>query len=173
MSSTSEQNGLTYSINGEIVMIKYIAAALFATGLMAAAPVAEAAAVKTGVLSCHVDSGWGLLIGSSKKAACVFTASNGKKTKYAANITKIGADVGYTANKNIAWVVMSLNGDAASLAGTYMGVNVEATAVVGVGANVLVGGLHKSVALQPVSVQGQVGLSAAVAAAGLQLKAVK
>ena len=136
---------------------------------MAAAPVAQAAAVKTGVLSCHVDSGWSLLIGSSKKAACVFTASNGKKTKYTASITKIGADIGYTANKNIAWVVMSLNGSDASLAGTYMGVNVEATVLVGVGVNALVGGLNGNFALQPLSVQGQTGLGATLAVQALTL----
>lgn len=146
-------------------------AALLSLGVLAATVNAsDAASVKTGVLSCHVDSGWGLLIGSSKHADCVFTASNGKKTHYKGNITKIGVDVGYTANKNIAWVVMSLNGQDANLAGTYMGVNAEATVIGGLGANVLVGGLNSNFALQPVSVQGQTGLNVAAAVAALTLR---
>lgn len=150
-------------------MIKYIAAALAAVGLMASVSTAEAAALKTGVLSCHVNGGWGLIVGSSHKASCVFTASNGKKTKYSANITKIGVDIGYTDNKNISWVVFNLKGDGADLAGTYIGVNAEATVVAGMGANALVGGFNKNFALQPVSVQGQTGLGAALAVQSLTL----
>lgn len=152
-------------------MIKYFAAALLSLGIISAATTAsEAASVKAGVLSCHVDAGWGLLIGSSKSADCVFTASSGKKTHYKANITKIGVDVGYTANKNIAWVVLSAEGSNGDLSGTYIGVNAEATAIAGLGANALVGGLNKNFALQPISVQGQTGLNAALAVQALTLR---
>lgn len=152
-------------------MKKFFTAALLSMGvLVAAATASNAAAVKAGTLSCHVDAGWGLLIGSSKNADCVFTAANGKKTHYKANITKIGVDIGYTENKNIAWVVMSLNGDGAGLAGTYVGANAEATVGVGLGANALVGGLNRNFALQPISVQGQTGLNAAVAVQALTLR---
>jgi hypothetical protein len=48
----------------------------------------------------------------------------------------------------------------------------EATIGVGLGANVLVGGSNQTVALQPVSVQGQVGLNLAVGFAELQLRFV-
>jgi hypothetical protein len=46
-----------------------------------------------------------------------------------------------------------------ALAGTYVGASTEATLGVGLGANWLIGGSHKSFALQPWSVQGQVGLN--------------
>lgn len=150
-------------------MIKYIAAALAAVGLMATVSTAEAAALKTGVLSCHVNGGWGWIVGSRQKASCVFTASNGKKTKYDARITKVGLDIGYTDNKNISWVVFNLKGDAADLSGTYIGVNAEATVGVGMGANALLGGFNNNFALQPVSVQGQTGLGAAAAVQALTL----
>lgn len=151
-------------------MIKYIAAAVASLGVMATISAADAAAIKVGVLSCHVDSGWGLIVGSSKKANCTLTTSNGKKIHYKGNITKIGVDVGYTDNKTVTWVVMSLGNNQGSLAGTYMGAGVEATAIVGVGANALVGGLNNNFALQPVSVQGQTGLNAAVAVQSLTLR---
>jgi len=43
----------------------------------------------------------------------------------------------------------------------------------GVGANVLVGGLNKSISLQPVSVQGTTGLNAAAGITTISLTAVK
>jgi hypothetical protein len=45
--------------------------------------------------------------------------------------------------------------------------------VAGVGANALVGGSNRSVALQPLSVSGQVGLNIAAGVAGLDLRYVR
>ena len=47
------------------------------------------------------------------------------------------------------------------LAGNYAGAQGSASLGVGVGGNVLVGGSNNSIALQPLSVQGQVGLNVA------------
>jgi hypothetical protein len=55
------------------------------------------------------------------------------------------------------------------LSGTYIGATAQATAIAGVGANALVGGSNRSVALQPLSVQGQVGLNAAGGIGTLEL----
>ena len=49
------------------------------------------------------------------------------------------------------------------------GASAEATVGAGLGANVLVGGSDRTVALQPVSVQGQTGLNLAVGVTGLEL----
>jgi hypothetical protein len=59
---------------------------------------------------------------------------------------------------------------AGSLAGSYGGVSAKATIGVGLGANVLVGGLNKTIALQPLSVQTQTGLNIAAGIAGLRLR---
>lgn len=150
-------------------MKNLIAATILAIGVGFGATSADAAAIRVGTLKCTVDSGWGAVIGSSKKADCVFTGTNGKRKHYDAKITKIGIDVGYTANKTIAWVVLSAEGNKGGLAGTYMGVNAEATAIVGLGANALVGGLNNNFALQPISVQGQTGLNVAAGVATLTL----
>jgi hypothetical protein len=56
-----------------------------------------------------------------------------------------------------------------ALAGTYSGAAAEATVGAGLGANVLVGGSNRSIALQPLSVQGQTGLNLAVGVAELRL----
>lgn len=150
-------------------MKKFFTAAVLSLGVLVAASSANAGELKAGVLSCHVNSGWGWLIGSSKSAKCVFTDSQGKKHVYNGQITKLGVDVGFTTGKNIAWVVMSANGTASDLSGNYMGVNAEATAVGGFGANVLLGGFNKNFTLQPLSVQGQLGVNVAAGAVTLSL----
>ena len=57
------------------------------------------------------------------------------------------------------------------LSGNYGGAAASATVGVGVGANALVGGSNNTIALQPLSVQGQTGLSVAAGVAGLELRA--
>ena len=56
------------------------------------------------------------------------------------------------------------------LAGTYTGATAEATVVVGLGANALIGGSNRTVALQPLSVTGQTGLNLAAGVASLELR---
>ena len=56
------------------------------------------------------------------------------------------------------------------LSGDYVGAQGSATFGVGVGGNVLVGGSANSIALQPLSVQGQVGISIAAGLESLELR---
>jgi hypothetical protein len=58
------------------------------------------------------------------------------------------------------------------LAGTYVGGSGSASLGVGLGANALIGGSHRSIALQPLSVEGQVGVNLALGVAGLTLRSV-
>ncbi len=57
-----------------------------------------------------------------------------------------------------------------SLAGNYGGVTAGATVGVGLGANVLVGGSNNSIALQPLSIEGNTGLNVAAGIADITLK---
>ena len=57
-----------------------------------------------------------------------------------------------------------------SLTGTYVGGSGDIALGIGVGANVLIGGNNNSVALQPVSIEGQIGLNLALGIANLQLR---
>jgi hypothetical protein len=56
------------------------------------------------------------------------------------------------------------------LAGTYVGGSGDISLGIGVGANALIGGSNKAVALQPLSIEGQVGLNLALGIANLQLR---
>ena len=57
-----------------------------------------------------------------------------------------------------------------ALAGTYVGASGSVSVGLGANANVLVGGSHRSIALQPLSVEGQVGVNLALGVAGLSLR---
>ena len=131
--------------------------------------------VRTGMLECDVSGGIGLIVGSRKQMTCTFTpASSGPREAYLGTIGKFGLDIGATTGGRMAWAVYApTTGGPAALAGTYAGASGEATVGAGLGANVLVGGSNRTIALQPVSVQGQTGLNLAVGVAGLELRPVR
>jgi hypothetical protein len=130
-----------------------------------------ATGVRVGVLNCTVKGGVGLILGSRKTMNCTFKPSGGSAERYTGSVTKIGLDIGVTTKSYITWAVFAPGKlKAGSLAGGYGGGSAEATLGLGLGANVLVGGFKKSVALQPLSVQGQKGLNVAVGIAGMSLK---
>lgn len=155
--------------------MKFVKHTLVALGLLAAAsvPASASGGINVGTLTCDVDSGVGYLIGSSKDVVCVYRG-NGKTEHYVGSISKFGLDLGVTGNQTVVWAVFAPGKlGKGALAGNYFGASVEATAAIGVGVNALVGGMKKSVALQPVSISGQTGLSATVAGASLNLTPVK
>ncbi len=144
--------------------------------LVAMASTAEAkSGVKIGVLSCGVGGGIGYIIGSSKPVDCVYQpAGGGRAERYTGSIGKLGLDVGVTAQSVIAWAVFAPGKTkAGALKGSYTGVSAEATVVVGLGANVLVGGFNKGINLQPISVQAQTGLNIAAGISSLRLSPAK
>ena len=133
-----------------------------ALGVLAVAMPASAAphGVKVGILTCHVHSGWGFIVGSSKGMLCNYAPNGRQRDNYTGSISKFGVDIGYTGSGVIVWDVVAPTSDVrpGALAGDYAGATASATVGAGVGANVLVGGLDKSIALQPVSVEGNLGL---------------
>jgi hypothetical protein len=56
-----------------------------------------------------------------------------------------------------------------ALAGHYAGATASAAVGVGGGANVLIGGFKNSIALQPITIEGQNGLNVAAGVAALSL----
>src|SRR5580765_858872 len=144
-----------------------IGAVAIAAGAWLAAIPAEAAGVKVGVLTCNVDSGWGYILGSSKEIRCNYAPNDGYGEHYVGTISKIGVDLGYTSGGVIIWDVVAPTSDLmpGALEGGYGGVSAQATVGIGVGANVLLGGFDKSIALQPVSIDGNTGLTSRPASA--------
>jgi Protein of unknown function (DUF992) len=150
-------------------------AALAALALFALAIPARAAekqmTIKTGYLTCHVASGWGFIIGSSREIRCTYASKNHPHEHYTGSISKFGADIGYLQSAVILWAVAAPTTDLGpgALAGHYAGAQASLALGVGAGANVLIGGFKKSIALQPVSVEGQNGLNVAAGVAAMSL----
>src|SRR5579863_2510303 len=146
-------------------------AAAFAVTATAAVPAqAQASRVQVGTLTCSLSAGVGMIVGSQRNVNCNFQPDNGPPEAYTGTMTKIGLDVGFTSGSAIVWAVFAgTNRYVGMLSGTYTGAQAEATVGAGVGANALIGGSNHSVALQPLSVSGQVGLNAAAGIGSLEL----
>ena len=129
--------------------------------------------VKVGGLSCSMAPSIGLLVVSEQKLNCTFTPSGSYPPEhYAGTMGTVGIDVGVIGGGLLAWAVyMPTQGPPqGSLAGTYGGASGSIAAGVGVGANVLLGGSGRSVMLQPISVEGSVGVEVTLGVAALTLQ---
>ncbi len=128
-------------------------------------------AVRGGYLTCHVAAGWGFVFGSSRKLDCAYALQPGYTEDFLGSITKFGADIGYLQSGVIFWAVLAPTSNLCqgALAGHYGGATASAAVSVGAGANVLVGGFNSSIALQPLSIEGQNGLNVAAEVAAMNL----
>ncbi len=156
-----------------LLKITFAAAALAVP--MIAAPAMAQEKVKVGTLRCNVAGGVGLIVTSKKDMICRFQPTRGRGERYAGTIRKYGLDVGATQRAVVLWGVFApVTGHPhGALAGDYVGASGEVSAGAGVGANALVGGLNRSVSLQPLSVGGQVGVNLALGVADLQLRSIR
>jgi hypothetical protein len=126
------------------------------------APAQAQSGVVVGTLTCNVASGFGFVFGSSRAINCTFAGSGGRYEHYVGNISKFGVDIGYTQGGILVWTVVAPSAAAVApgtLAGNYVGGTASATVGVGVGANALLGGSNNSIALQPLSVEANLGLN--------------
>jgi hypothetical protein len=150
--------------------------ALFATVAVAALALAVPARaqnnVKVGELRCAVASGLGMIITSSHSMGCTYTSAQGYSEQYTGTISKFGLDIGVTDHGVLAWAVFAPTEGVSrhALAGDYVGVGASATAGAGFGANALIGGSGRSIALQPFSVEAQTGLALSAGVASMTLR---
>ena len=146
--------------------IAALAPALALTGSAQAQP-----GVVVGTLTCNVASGSGFVFGSSRAINCTFAGPGGRYEHYVGNISKFGADIGYTQGGILVWTVIAPTAalGPGALAGNYVGGTASATVGVGLGANALVGGSTNSIALQPLSIEANRGLNVAAGFAAMTL----
>lgn len=154
----------------------FILAGVAATMLVASFAGAQAQQpmqrVQVGVLECRGGASVGFIVGSVTNLGCVLRAEGVPEDRYVATIRKVGLDLGITQESALAWGVFApvARLGPGDLSGDYAGAQGSATLGVGVGGNVLVGGSSNSIALQPLSVQGQTGVSIAAGLASLELR---
>jgi Protein of unknown function (DUF992) len=151
----------------------YVVAASFAFFGMISVMPAEAA-VQAGVLSCRSGPSVGLILGSVRQFQCTFRPSVAGMPRqyYNATVGRVGVDIGVSAGTQLVWGVFAptVQIGPGDLAGTYVGGSAAVAVGLGAGANVLLGGSANSIALQPLSVEGSVGLGVALGGEGLTLR---
>ena len=149
------------------ILLTAVSGALLALGCASSAD----AAVRVGTLRCIGAPKVGAIIASVQQARCVFTGINGRHERYAAQFSRIGADIGVTNKSELVWSVYAPTAlRHRALVGNYVGASADATVGVGGGANVLVGGNASTVSLQPVSVKAETGLAVGAGLGQLALR---
>jgi hypothetical protein len=152
------------------IRLAVLAAAALALGAGAAGAQSR---VEVGALDCGVAPSVSFLIGSVRELSCAFRPNRGGPIHhYRGVVRRLGVDVGVSAGGRLLWAVYAPTrrihrGD---LVGNYGGASAGVAAGAGIGANALWGGSNNTIALQPLSVEGSVGVGIAAGIAGLELR---
>jgi hypothetical protein len=156
-----EKRGLAIVLFGLVISVSALGGPAYAQG-----------GAQAGTLTCNVAGGWGFVFGSSKAIRCNFARVGGRPEHYTGSINKFGVDIGFTQGGVLVWAVLAPTANLApgALSGRYVGATGSASVGVGVGANVLVGGSHRTISLQPVSVEGNTGLNVAAGIGDMSLR---
>lgn len=129
-------------------------------------------AVQIGVLNCRGGASIGFVVGSVTHLRCVLTNPGRPDQEYVATIDQAGINLGITESTSLSWAVFapvqySGPGD---ISGDYVGTQSNVAFIVGLGANVLVGGSQNSFALQPLSLQSSTGVDISAGFERLKLR---
>lgn len=139
-------------------------ATVLASLLMTSGNALAANSVNLGMLVCDMSKGIGFVLIEKQKMTCEFRPIAGDNENYAGKITDYGIEIGEIKEGHLIWGVFAaalLDMQPGALNGEYIGVDADVAAGLGVGANALIGGTGKGFILQPVSVEGEVGINIA------------
>lgn len=131
-----------------------------------------AQAFRVGALLCSTTPRMGMFLGSTQELRCVFRAvRSGREYVYDGRIRRVGLDLGFTSGGILSWTVFARNSRVgpATLRGSYVGVSGNAAFGPGLGANVLIGGSRRTIALQPLSIERSIGFNLAAGVTNLTL----
>ena len=129
---------------------------------------------QAGMLTCKVNPSIGLLVAGHQSMECQFAPDGGLPPQaYAGALNMVGLNIGISAGGVLGWAVLAPTAGvpAGALAGEYVGASGELGLGLGAGANVLIGGSGRSVALQPLSLQGSIAVNVAAGVSALTLRA--
>jgi hypothetical protein len=149
-----------------------LAAVLPVLAVLASVPAGAQVAPQIGLLSCDVSSGIGLILMQKQSMTCTFRRTGSSSVeRYTGTIKEYGLELGGVEKGHLVWAVGAAmqGGAAGALGGTYAGVAADAAFGPGVGASVLIGGTGRAFSLQPVSVEGELGINIAAGIRTLNL----
>jgi hypothetical protein len=150
--------------------MRYALGAAVAVALVGSASSAMAD-TQIGLLECRGVSSQ-FIVGSVTNLECLFRPTyGGRPQAYDAQIRRFGVDLGFNQSTHLVWSVFAPHPPGpGGLSGAYVGASANATVGVGLGANVLWGGSNRTVALQPVSGQSQIGFGVAGGISAMEMR---
>jgi hypothetical protein len=151
-----------------------ILAAIVALGIIGSATAASAQAphAKVGTLICNLAPTVGFIVGSHQRLSCSYTPDGPfPREVYFGSMNTVGLDIGVKGGGRMLWAVFAPTSGfpRGALAGSYVGASADVAVGLGLGANALVGGSHRSFALQPLSVEANTGINLAAGVSELRL----
>ncbi|WP_298963744.1 DUF992 domain-containing protein [uncultured Roseibium sp.] len=149
-----------------------VAAVLFAGTALASE---STPTVEIGTLNCLVEGEHSFIVGSSATLGCSFKPVDGGAVEYyKGKVRDYGLDIGTTKEANLVWGVLAPSADRKPglLAGTYGGLTAGASLGAGIKANALIGGLDRSIALNPFSLESQTGTNLTIGVSKLTLEPI-
>jgi hypothetical protein len=150
-------------------------ATILASLLMTSGNALAANSVNLGMLVCDMSKGIGFVLIEKQKMTCEFRPVAGGNEIYAGKITDFGIEIGEIKEGHLIWGVFAaalLDMQPGALNGNYIGVSADAALGLGVGANALIGGTGKGFILQPLSVEGEIGINIAAGIRTVSLEVV-
>ena len=149
--------------------------AILALAPFASPTQAQQSWTQAGTLTCKLNPSIGFVLFGHQSMECNFQPVQGQPQRYEGAINTIGVDIGVTGGGGFAWAVFgpAQGLPMGALAGDYVGTSADASIGVGAGANVLIGGSNRSVALQPLSLEGSVGLNVVAGLSQLKLRSAQ
>lgn len=128
---------------------------------------------QVGMLKCRLNPSIGFVIAGHQSMECSYVpAAGGPPQAYQGAINTVGVDLGISAGGVLGWAVLAPTSGipAGALAGEYVGASGDLGIGLGAGANVLIGGSGRTVALQPVSLEGSIAVNVALGVSALKLR---
>jgi hypothetical protein len=150
-------------------------AALALVAMLSAPANAQAQSwTQVGALTCTVDPSVGFILVGHQPMQCTYTPSLAPAPPeyYDGAINTVGIDIGVSAGSVLAWGVFAPTTGLpqGALAGEYVGASGDLGIGVGAGANILLGGSGRTVALQPLSLQGSLAFNVVLGVSSLKLR---
>ena len=153
---------------------QYLLLAILALAGQTTSPAgAQGAWTQIGVLTCRLNPSIGFIIVGHQSMECKFELAGPYPPQaYEGAINTVGLDIGVSAGGVLAWTVFAPTKGvpAGALAGEYVGASGDIGLGVGAGANVLIGGSGRTIALQPLSLEGSIAVNIALGISMLKLR---
>jgi hypothetical protein len=129
---------------------------------------------QVGALTCTVDPSVGFILVGHQPMQCTYAPSLAPAPPqyYDGAINTVGIDIGVSAGSALAWGVFAPTTGLpqGALSGEYVGASGDLGIGVGAGANILLGGSGRTVALQPLSLQGSLAFNVVLGVSSLKLR---